>query len=67
MLNKKWGTQYGNAYNVSPITVDAVSTAAGADGKVVTTPTYSYNANSNPNAAPVLSRWHCQVGLRLTF
>ena len=67
MLNKKWGTQYGNAYNVSPVSVKKVSTTTGASGNTVASPEYTYNANSNPTAAPILSRWHCQVGLRLTF
>ena len=67
MLNKKWGTQYGNAYNVSPVSVTGISTTQGANGNTIATPTYTYNANSNPSAAPILSRWHCQVGLRLTF
>lgn len=63
MLNKKWGATYGNVYNLSPLAVQSVT--AGADGNM--TATYTYNTNSYPQKSDVNSRWHCQVGIRLTF
>ncbi len=64
MLNRKWGATYGNVYNVSPLAVHGVTTAA--DGST-RTPSFAYNTNSYPTKSPIESRWHCQVGLRLSF
>ena len=58
MLNKHWGAHYGNAYNLSPLTLEKMSNGAGV---------YSFNTNSKPVANDTSSRWHAQVGLRLVF
>ena len=63
MLNKKWGASYGNVYNVSPIYVNKVVDNGDGTRKAV----FTYNNNSNPTKADISSRWHCQVGVRLTF
>lgn len=63
MLNKKWGATYGNVYNLTPLAVQSV-TADAAGNRVAT---YTYNTNSYPQVSDVSSRWHCQVGVRLTF
>lgn len=59
MLNKKWGASYESAYNLSPLTLKEFA----ADG---TTPLYYYN-NAEIQKSDISSRWHCQVGVRLTF
>ncbi len=64
MLNKKWGATYGNVYNVSPLTLSNVTLSE--DG-MTASPTFKYNSNSAPSHAAIDSRWHCQVGLRLSF
>lgn len=64
LLNKKWGAQYGNVYNVSPLSVTKVTMDAA--GKAAT-PAFTYNVNSEPQPAAISSRWHCQVGVRLSF
>lgn len=63
MLNKKWGASYSSAYNVSPLSVQSISTAA--DG--TRTPAYTYNSNNEVAKDDIASRWHAQVGVRLTF
>ena len=59
MLNKKWGASYESAYNLSPLTLKEFA----ADK---TTPLYYYN-NAEIKKSDISSRWHCQVGVRLTF
>lgn len=63
MLNKNWGATYGNVYNQSPLSTQTVSTDANGN-KVAS---FAYNSNSYPTKSNISSRWHCQVGLRLTF
>ena len=58
MLNKKWGASYESAYNLSPLTLQSFA----KDG----TPQYTYN-NAEIKKSDISSRWHCQVGVRLTF
>lgn len=62
LLNKNWGTVYSSAYNETILAVPSLKD----DGKGNKTPQYSFLGYS-PNKAPILSRWHAQVGLRLTF
>lgn len=62
MLNKNWGATYGSVYSVSPLQVQSVTTTDG-----VTTAAFAYNKNNYPTKSAISSRWHCQVGLRLTF
>lgn len=58
MLNKHWGAHYGNAYNLSPLTLTTIKDGAGV---------YQFNTNSKPVASDTGSRWHAQVGFRLEF
>ena len=57
MLNKKWGASYDSAFNLSPVTLEYFK-----DGKAY----YSYN-KAEIKKSDIGSRWHCQVGVRLTF
>lgn len=61
MLNKKWGATYGSLYNLSPLSVTELTTVNGQ-----TTPKYIYN-KAEISKSDVSSRWHAQVGIRLTF
>lgn len=62
MLNKKWGASYSSAYNLSPLTMNGLSTDA--DGNKIAS--FSYN-KAEIQKSDISSRWHCQVGVRLTF
>lgn len=62
MLNKRWGGQYGNVYSVSPLAVQEVKKI----GAEEYTPIYSYNRNYI-NKSDVFSRWHMQLGVKVTF
>ncbi len=63
MLNKKWGASYGNAYNVTPLNTAGVTTAA--DGAKVAA--YTWNGYTEPTKANIASRWHAQIGFKVTF
>lgn len=58
MLNKKWGANYESAYNLSPLTLEYFDNNKNA--------AFSYN-NAEIKKSDISSRWHCQVGVRLTF
>jgi len=62
MLNKNWGTVYGYDYNVQPLKVTALTTNSNGD-KI---PTYSYQ-DDKVYKSDFSSRWHLQVGLKVTF
>ncbi len=62
MLNKKWGTVYADSWSVNILKV--TETKKGADGNY--SATYQFLGNQ-VNESPVSSRWHAQVGLRVTF
>lgn len=62
MLNKKWGTVYADSWSVNILKV--ASTSTDADGNHVNS--YQYLGNKI-NESPVSSRWHAQLGLRVTF
>lgn len=62
MLNKKWGASYSSAYNLSPVSMTGLTT--GADGN--RTASFTYN-NAEINKDDIASRWHAQVGVRLSF
>ena len=66
MLNKKWGASYSVSWNYSPLKIESIASSTQGDSKVYT-PTYSYNSSNAPTKSDISSRWHCQVGLRLTF
>lgn len=64
MLNKKWGANYYLPYNLTPLTVYNTNT----DANGPTVPGYTYMDTSNVlTKNDISSRWHCQVGVRLTF
>ena len=58
MLNKKWGASYESAYNLSPLTLEYFDNNKNA--------VFSYN-KAEISKSDISSRWHCQVGVRLTF
>jgi len=62
MIDKNWGVVYSSAYTVSPLKVTKLT--ANSNGDQV--PTYSYQASS-VTKSDILSRWHLQVGLKVTF
>ncbi len=62
LINHNWGTVYSSAYNVSPLKVTKLT--ADANGNQV--PTYSYQGGQ-VYVSDFLSRWHGQIGLRVTF
>lgn len=62
MFNRDWGTYYSSAYNLQVLKVTAVGNSA--DGNKV--PTYTWNGNTI-GVNDVYSRWHMQLGVRVTF
>lgn len=62
LLNKKWGANYSSYYNVQILKVTAL-TDDGSGNKV---PTYSFQG-SEVTKSDFYSRWHAQIGLRVTF
>jgi len=62
MLNKKWGANYSSYYNVQILKVTAL-TDDGSGNKV---PTYSFQG-SEVTKSDFYSRWHAQIGLKVTF
>ena len=62
MIDKNWGAVYSSAYNVSPLKVTKLT--ANSNGDQI--PTYSYQTSS-VTKSDFLSRWHLQVGLKVTF
>ena len=61
LLNKKWGAHYSGFYNYSPLYLTALREV---DGHKV--PVFQYNNNALTKS-DILSRWHMQLGFRLTF
>jgi len=62
LLNKNWGANYTSYYNVPILKVTAL-TDDGSGNKV---PTYSFQG-SEVSKSDIFSRWHAQIGLRVTF
>ena len=62
MLNKKWGASYSSAYNLSPVSMTGLTTDANGNR----TATFTYN-KAEINKDDIASRWHAQVGVRLSF
>lgn len=63
LINKHWGEYYSGLWNENIVSVSKVA----FDKKTgVATPTFSY-LGYHPNVSDVSSRWHMQLGLRLTF
>ncbi len=62
LLNKEWGAMYGGIWNVSPVTVQQVKSVSGTP-----TPGFAYNSKNQVDKADIASRWHAQVGVKVTF
>jgi hypothetical protein len=62
MLNKKWGATWSQTYNVSPLKCMGIDNVDGA--KVAK---FQWNGQTEPDKSNVASRWHAQVGVKLTF
>ena len=63
LLNKNWGTTYSSVYNINKLRV-----AGTADGTAANTKVASFQYFDNvPYVSDVASRWHAQIGLRVTF
>ncbi len=62
MLNKEWGANYSSSYNLSPLSVTSIS----KDAQGNRTASYTYN-NAEIKKSDIYSRWHAQVGIKLTF
>ncbi|MDP2724124.1 MAG: carboxypeptidase regulatory-like domain-containing protein [Bacteroidales bacterium] len=62
LINKDWGASYSSYYNVQILKVTALTTDA--DGNKI--PTYSFQG-SEVTKSDIFSRWHAQIGLRVTF
>ncbi len=63
MLCRSWGESYTDTWSLNPVTVAAI------DKDKVTgnaTPTYQYKGATN-NPSDIFSRWHMQIGARVTF
>jgi Outer membrane receptor for ferrienterochelin and colicins len=63
MLNHNWGTFYDSGYSQQIITCNSVTKAADGTNMVGN---FSY-AGQSPKISDYSSRWHMQVGLRVTF
>ncbi len=64
MLNRSWGTYYAapRYWKLMPVTVTSVTTDS--DGNA--TPVYQYKGSAL-SKDDINSRWHAQIGLRITF
>ena len=63
LLNKDWGTTYGSVYNINKLQVQSVDDGSAPNTKVAS---FQYFDNT-PHVSDVASRWHAQIGLRVTF
>ena len=63
MLNKEWGLYYAYTTAVSPLKVESVTVAENGDR----TGTFSFTGNTEPTKDGTLSRFHAQIGLKVTF
>ena len=62
LLNKKWGTYYSSTTAVSPLKVESI--AINGDSREGT---FSYTGTTGPSINNIFSRWHAQLGLKVTF
>jgi hypothetical protein len=62
LLNKEWGASYSSYYNTQILKVTALTD----DGNGNKVPTYSFQG-SEVTKSDILSRWHAQIGVRVTF
>lgn len=63
LINKHWGDFYSNGYNQNILNVASVTYDKNTK---VATPSYTYVGNA-PVISDFSSRWHMQLGLRVTF
>jgi len=62
LLNHDWGTYYASSYAQSILNVESVKTDANGNKYA----TYSFVGNA-PTISEFYSRWHAQIGFRVTF
>ena len=62
LLNKKWGTYYSSTTYISPLKVESID--INGNDRIGT---FSYTGTTAPSVNHVLSRWHAQMGLKVTF
>ena len=62
LLNHDWGTTYGNSTAQQILKVDAIKDDAAGNKYGV----FSFQGNA-PKVADIASRWHMQLGMRVTF
>ncbi len=63
LLNHDWGTTYSSTWST---TILSVTKVAYDKTTQIATPTYSFTG-AKPTISDVSSRWHMQLGLRVTF
>ena len=63
MLNKKWGASWGTSTSVTPLNNTSYSAKSG--GMYVAK--FTWNGYTEPSESDIASRWHAQVGVRVTF
>lgn len=63
MLNKKWGASWGSSTSVTPLN----NTSYAVKGNGVYVAKYTWNGYTEPTKADIASRWHAQLGVRVTF
>ena len=62
LLNKKWGTYYSSTTYISPLKVESID--INGDSRIGT---FSYTGTTGPSVNQIYSRWHAQLGLKVTF
>lgn len=62
LLNKNWGTSYSSVYNIDLLQVNNVT--PDASGNMIGDFSFFNNA---PVVSDIESRWHAQIGVRVTF
>jgi len=63
MLNKKWGASWGSTRNVTVLKVTGL--ARKSEGVYV--PKFQWNDYTKPVRNNISSRWHAQIGVKVTF
>lgn len=64
LLNKNWGHYYTSTTTISPLKVESVTVDSATGNRVGT---FSYTGNDAPTKNNIYSRWHMQLGLKVTF
>lgn len=64
LLNREWGMYKSSTYGLQPLKITSVTPTADGSGVV---PTYSWKGSTRLYDYEFGSRWHMQVGARITF